>query len=160
MFVEILAELFSFYMFLLIIAGLAIGNLVGALPGLTATMTLAVLMPFTYFMPISYGLILLGSIYIGAMRGGGITAILINVPGTPADIATTFDGFPLAQQGKAREALMMSIFASVMGGLIGTVLLLVACIPLARIALRFGPPEMFWISILGISIMVSISQAP
>lgn len=158
MFVEILAELFSFRMFFLIIAGLTIGNIVGALPGLTATMTLAVLMPFTYFMPISYGLILLGSIYIGSMRGGGITAILINVPGTPADIATTFDGYPLAKQGKAREALMMSIFGSVMGGLIGTVLLLVACIPLARIALRFGPPEMFWLSILGISIIVSLSQ--
>ena len=158
MFVEILAELIKPSMFGLIVGGLFVGNLVGALPGLTATMTLAVLMPFTYFMPISSGLILLGSIYIGAMRGGGISAILVNVPGTPADIATTFDGYPLAKKGKAREALMMSIFGSVMGGLIGTALLVIACIPLARIALRFGPPEMFWVSVLGISIMVSISQ--
>ena len=158
MVIDIIAELMKPTMFLLIIAGLTIGNIVGALPGLTATMTLAVLMPFTYFMPISSGLILLGSIYIGAMRGGGITAILINVPGTPADIATTFDGFPMAQQGKARDALMMSIFGSVMGGLVGTALLVIACIPLARVALRFGPPEMFWVSVLGISIMVSIAQ--
>lgn len=159
MVIEILAALASPLVIGLVVTGLFVGNIVGALPGLTATMTLAVLMPFTYHMPIETGLIFLGSIYIGSMRGGGITAILINVPGTPADIATTFDGYPMAQKGKAREALMMSIFGSVMGGIIGTVFLITACIPLARVALRFGPSEMFWISILGISIMVSISQS-
>ena len=155
---DILAALMSPMMIAFIIFGLLLGNLVGALPGLTATMTLAVLMPLTYHLPVEVGLIILGSIYIGSMRGGGISAILVNVPGTPADIATTFDGYPMAKQGKARDALMMSIFGSVMGGIIGTLFLLIACLPLARIALEFGPAEMFWISILGISIMVGISE--
>jgi putative tricarboxylic transport membrane protein len=107
-------------------------------------MALAVLLPITYYMPISTALVLMGSIYVGAIRGGGITAILLNVPGTPSDIATTFDGFPLAQKGLARRALMMSIFASIMGGIIGNTFLAFLAPPLARISLRLGPPELFW----------------
>ena len=158
MFAEVLSNLFNPAALGLIIGALALGNFVGCMPGLTATMALAVLIPFTYYMPISLALIMLGSIYVGAIRGGGITAILVNIPGTPADIATTFDGYPMAKQGKAQEALMMSIFASVMGGLVGNTFLLLVGYPLAKIALKFGPPEMFWISILGITIMVSLSD--
>jgi putative tricarboxylic transport membrane protein len=158
MLMDVLANLFQPLALALIVGGLALGQFVGAMPGLTATMALAVLVPVTYYMPISLALVMLGSIYVGAIRGGGIAAILINIPGTPADIATTFDGFPMTQQGRAREALMMSIFASVMGGLIGNVFLLALGYPLAQIALSFGPPELFWLSILGITLMVSVSE--
>lgn len=156
---EILGNIFSPASVGLIIAGLALGNFVGCMPGLTATMALAVLLPLTYYMPISLALTMMGAIYVGAIRGGGIAAILVNIPGTPSDIATTFDGYPMTKQGKAREALMMSIFASVMGGLIGTTFLLLVANPLAKVALKFGPPELFWVSILGISLMVSLSES-
>jgi putative tricarboxylic transport membrane protein len=154
---EVLRALLQPSMIAIIIGGVFIGNLVGCLPGLTATMALAVLLPITYYMPISTALVLMGSIYVGAIRGGGITAIYLNVPGTPSDIATTFDGFPLAQKGLARRALMMSIFASIMGGIIGNIFLAFLAPPLARISLRLGPPEFFWLCILGITIMVSVT---
>lgn len=158
MLLDVLANVFQPLSLAVIVGGLVLGQFVGAMPGLTATMALAVLVPLTYYMPIELALVMLGSIYVGAIRGGGIAAILVNIPGTPADIATTFDGFPMTQQGKAREALMMSIFASVMGGLIGNVFLLALGYPLAQIALSFGPPELFWLSILGITLMVSVSE--
>jgi putative tricarboxylic transport membrane protein len=154
---EVIIALLQPSMIAIVIGGVFIGNLVGCLPGLTATMALAVLLPVTYYMPISTALVLMGSIYVGAIRGGGITAILLNVPGTPSDIATTFDGFPLAQKGLARRALMMSIFASIMGGIIGNTFLAFLAPPLARISLRLGPSEFFWLCILGITIMVSIT---
>ncbi|MDZ7761913.1 MAG: tripartite tricarboxylate transporter permease [Desulfovermiculus sp.] len=159
MLLEVLGNIFSPASVGLIILGLAVGNFVGCMPGLTATMALAVLVPLTYYMPISLALTLMGAIYVGAIRGGGIAAILVNIPGTPSDIATTFDGYPMTQQGKAREALMMSIFASVMGGLIGNTFLILVANPLAKVALKFGPPELFWISILGIALMVSLSES-
>ncbi len=155
---EVVGVLIQPHMMAIIIGGVLVGNLVGCMPGLTATMALAVLLPITYYIPISTALLLMGSIYVGAIRGGGIPAILLNVPGTPSDIATTFDGFPLAQKGLARRALMMSVFASVMGGLIGNIFLAFLAPPLARVSLRFGPPEFFWLCILGITIMVSIAE--
>jgi putative tricarboxylic transport membrane protein len=155
---EVISILIQPHMLAIILGGVFVGNLVGCLPGLTATMALAVLLPITYYIPIATALVLMGSIFVGAMRGGGIPAILLNVPGTPADIATTFDGYPLAKKGLARQALMMSIFASAMGGLIGNVFLAFLAPPLARVSLRFGPPEFFWLCILGITIMVSISE--
>lgn len=158
MITQVLSALMQPSMIAIIIGGVFIGNLIGCLPGLTATMALSVLLPITYYMPISTALVLMASIYVGAIRGGGITAILLNVPGTPSDIATTFDGFPLAQKGLARRALMMSIFASIMGGLIGNIFLAFLAPPLARVSLRFGPSEFFWLCILGITIMVSITE--
>jgi len=158
MFLDVLANIFQPMSLAVIVGGLVLGQFVGAMPGLTATMALAVLVPVTYYMPISLALVMLGSIYVGAIRGGGIAAILVNIPGTPADIATTFDGFPMTKQGRAREALMMSIFASVMGGLIGNVFLLALGYPLAQVALAFGPPELFWLAILGITLMVTVAE--
>ena len=89
---EVISILIQPHMLAIIVGGVFVGNLVGCLPGLTATMALAVLLPITYYIPIATALVLMGSIFVGAMRGGGIPAILLNVPGTPADIATTFDG--------------------------------------------------------------------
>lgn len=158
MLVEVLTNVFRPESIALIIAGLTIGQIVGCMPGLTTTMTLAVLVPFTFFMPISLALTMMGAIMIGACRGGGIVAILVNIPGTPADIATTFDGYPLTKLGKAREALMMSIFGSVMGGIVAAIFLFTLADPLANVALKFGPPELFWVCVLGIALMVALSE--
>lgn len=129
------------------------GIVVGALPGLTATMALALLVPFTFTMEASPALITLGGIYVGAIYGGCIPAILVNTPGTPSAIATTFDGFPLTKKGKAEHALVAAAFSSAIGGVIGAVILLFLSPPLATVALKFGPPEYFWLAIFGLTII-------
>ena len=139
------------------VAGVAGGILVGALPGLTGTMAIALLVPFTYGLAPDAALVMLGGVYVGAMYGGSIAAILINTPGAPAAIATTFDGYPMAQKGKAEEALASSATGSAVGGLLGTVVLLLFSPMLAAISLKFGPPEYFWLGILGLTIIASLS---
>lgn len=132
---------------LLMLVGVAGGILVGALPGLTATMALALMLPFTFSMGPEAALILLGAIYIGAIYGGSISAILINTPGTPSSIATTFDGFPMTQKGQAEQALVTAAFSSGVGGVLGGISLLFLSPLLADLALNFGPPEFFgWLS--------------
>ena len=139
------------------VAGVAGGILVGALPGLTGTMAIALLVPFTYGLRPDASLVMLGGVYVGAMYGGSISAILINTPGAPAAIATTFDGYPMAQKGRAEEALATSATGSAIGGILGTVVLLLFSPVLAAISLRFGPPEYFWLGILGLTIIASLS---
>lgn len=97
------------------------GIIVGAFPGLTATMAIAPLVPFTFSMSAIHGLVLLGGIYCGAIYSGCFRAILINTPGTPSAIATTFDGYPLAKKGDAYKAIVTATISSVIGGLIGVV---------------------------------------
>ena len=127
----------------LMIVGLTGGIIIGALPGLSATMGVALMVPVTFSMnPIS-GLIMLGSIYIGAIYGGANSAILIRTPGTPSSVATTFDGWPLCQSGRADKGLYTSLLASAFGGIVGTLFLLFMAAPLARFALSFGGPENF-----------------
>ncbi len=138
-------------------AAVAGGILVGALPGLTGTMAIALLVPFTYGLSAETALIILGGVYVGAMYGGSIAAILINTPGAPAAIATTFDGYPMAVQGRAEEALSASATGSGIGGLLGTVVLLFFAPALAIVSLKFGPPEYFWLGILGLTIIASLS---
>lgn len=134
------------------------GMMAGALPGLTATMAVALLVPFTFTMnPIS-GLVTLGAIYCGSIFGGAFSAILVNTPGTPSSIGTTFDGYPMTKKGEGEEAVISATFASAIGGLFGTVVLLFLAPVLARVALRFGPPEYFWISIFGLTIIASIAS--
>ncbi|MDX9860925.1 MAG: tripartite tricarboxylate transporter permease [Rhodospirillales bacterium] len=133
------------------------GILVGALPGLTGTMAIALMVPFTYPLSPEAALIILGGIYVGAMYGGSISAILINTPGAPAAIATTFDGYPMATQGRAEEALCAAATGSGVGGLLGTVVLLFFAPALAVVSLKFGPPEYFWLGILGLTIIASLS---
>ncbi|MCG8401238.1 MAG: tripartite tricarboxylate transporter permease, partial [Firmicutes bacterium] len=138
--------------------GVAAGIVVGALPGLTATMALALLVPFTFTMDASLGLMVLGGVYVGAMYGGCIAAILVNTPGTPASIATTLDGYPLTQKGKAEHALVAAAFSSGVGGIIGGVILLLLSPPLAAAALKFGPPEYFWLAVFGLTIIATLSS--
>ncbi len=137
--------------------GVFMGIVFGALPGLTATMGLALLIPFTFTMSPESGLIMLGGIYVGAMYGDAIPAVLINTPGTPSAIATCFDGYPLSQKGMAQHGLVAAAFASAYGSIAANVLLAVAAPPLADFSLKFGPPEYFWLGIFGLTIIATLS---
>ena len=143
---------------LLIIFGTFMGIIFGSMPGLTATMGLALLVPFTFGMEPAAGLIMLAGIYVGAMYADAIPAILINTPGTPAAIATTFDGFPLAQKGKAQQALVTAAVASFFGSVVANLVLAAFAEPLAEISLKFGPPEYFWLGIFGLTIISVLSS--
>lgn len=137
--------------------GVVMGIIFGALPGLTATMGLALLVPFTFTMSPAAGLIMLAGIYVGAMYGDAIPAILINTPGTPAAIATTFDGFPLSQKGMAQHGLVAAAVASAFGSMMANLVLILAAPPLAIVSLKFGPPEYFWLGIFGLTIISTLS---
>ena len=143
---------------LLIIFGTFLGIVFGSMPGLTATMGLALLVPFTFGMEPAAGLIMLAGIYVGAMYADAIPAILINTPGTPAAIATTFDGFPLTQKGMAQQALVTAAFASFVGSIIANIVLATLAEPLAELSLKFGPPEYFWLGIFGLTIISVLSS--
>jgi putative tricarboxylic transport membrane protein len=140
-----------------IFCGVTAGLFAGAMPGLTATMALAVLLPFTFTMPPLNGLVALGAVYMGAIYGGSFSAILINTPGTPSSIATTFEGYPMAKSGRAVEAISAATIASVIGGLFGVAALLLLSPPLAHLSLRFGPAEYFWVAMLGLTLIASLS---
>lgn len=141
----------------LALAGVVLGTVIGAMPGLSATMAVAVLVPFTFTMDPAAGLIALGAIYTGAIYGGAFAAILVNTPGTPSSIATTFDGYPMAQRGDGGLAVTLATIASVTGGLVGGISLLLLAPPLARVALAFGPPEYFWLAIFGLTLISALS---
>lgn len=158
MLLQALGTLLTFESLVTVLIGVTAGLFIGALPGLTASMALAVLLPFTFSMEALQGLIALGAVYMGSIYGGAFTAILINTPGTPSSIATTFDGYPMARQGRAYEALAAATMASVVGGLVGVTFLLVLAPPLARWAVAFGPAEMFWVAMLGLTLVASLSS--
>ncbi len=131
----------------LALCGVVAGTVIGSIPGLTATMAVAVLVPITFSMEPASALILLGAIYTGAIYGGAYAAILLNTPGTPSAIATTFDGYPMAKKGDGDLAVAIACFSSVAGGLVGALALLFLAPPLSKVALAFGPVEYFWLSI-------------
>jgi len=136
---------------LLMMAGLTGGIIIGALPGLSATMGVSLMVPATFALnPIS-GLVMLGAIYAGAIYGGANSAVLICTPGTPSSVATTFDGWPMTQKGEADKALYTSLLSSAFGGIVGTIFLLCLAASLARFALQFGGPENFWLCLFGLS---------
>jgi putative tricarboxylic transport membrane protein len=138
--------------------GVVAGTIIGSIPGLTATMAVAVLVPITFSMEPASALILLGAIYTGAIYGGAYAAILLNTPGTPSAIATTFDGYPMAKRGDGDLAVALACFASVFGGLVGAMALLFLAPPLSEVALAFGPGEYFWLSIFGLSLIAALSN--
>ena len=137
--------------------GAAVGMVFGMVPGLTATMGVALLTPLAFGLSPINGLALILGLYNGSMFGSGITAILINTPGTPASIATTFDGYPLTLQGRGNEALGINALGGLVGSLFGLVMLAVVAVPMANFAIRFGPPEYFALALFGLSMMVSVS---
>lgn len=152
-----LLEALTPFNLLLALIGVVLGTVIGALPGLSATMAVAVLVPFTFTMDPAAGLITLGAIYTGAIYGGAYAAILVNTPGTPSAIATTFDGFPMAKKGDGGLAISLATFASVGGGIVGAVALLLLAPPLAEVALSFGPTEYFWLAIFGLTLIAALS---
>lgn len=139
--------------------GVLVGLVVGTLPGLTSVMAVSLITPLTFKLNPVYGFGMLLGVYNSAIFSGGISAIAINTPGTPASIATTFDGYTISKNGRAGFALGVNTIYSVLGGLISTVVLMIACAPLARLALEFGSSEYFWLALFGLSMMVSISGA-
>jgi putative tricarboxylic transport membrane protein len=142
--------------FLLILFGMVWGIAFGSMPGLTGVVAVALLIPFTFvFGPIE-GLLLLGSVYVGATFGGSIAAILFNTPGSPEAACTGLDGYPLAKQGHAGKALGVALASSALGGIFGTIVLMLLAPPLARLALTFGPAEYFALAVLGITAIASI----
>ena len=145
------------YLVLLVLVGTIGGVIVGALPGLSSTMATALLLPFTLTMEPIPAISLLAALYCAGTYGGSITAILVNAPGAPPAAATAFDGYPLAQQGRAGLALGMATVSSAIGGIVSVVVLITAAPLLSRVAYDFGPPEYFALALFGLSMLASIS---
>lgn len=150
------AALADWSVILMVPLGVLVGVAIGAIPGLSATVGMALFLPFTFSLDPLTGLVLLLGIYNGACYAGAIPAVLVNTPGTPSSAATALDGYPMALNGRAGEALTLSLVASVAGGLIGTVFLAFFAPLLADYALSFGTPEYFAIAILALTIIASI----
>lgn len=140
-----------------VIIGVSIGIIIGALPGLGPSIGVALLLPFTFGMDSSTGLILLTALYMGAEYGGSISAILIGTPGTAAAVVTVIDGYALNQKGFPGKSLSTSLYASTVGGLISVLFLVLLSVPLAKFALKFGPPEYFALGFFGLAIISSLS---
>ncbi|MDH5513350.1 MAG: tripartite tricarboxylate transporter permease, partial [Gammaproteobacteria bacterium] len=151
------AEFTDPFMIFVILAGTVGGVLVGAMPGLSSTMATALLLPFTLTMQPIPAIALLSALYCAGTFGGSITAILVNAPGAPPAAATAFDGYPLAQQGRAGLALGIATVSSAIGGIFSIIVLIVAAPMLARVAYDFGPPEYFALALFGLSMLASIS---
>jgi putative tricarboxylic transport membrane protein len=138
--------------------GTLIGIIGGALPGVTITMTIIVVLPFTFGLDPLQGLSAMVGVYVGGESGGLITACLLGIPGTPSAVATTFDGFPMARKGEPGRAVWLGVWASFFGGLIGGVFLIAATTPLAKLALEFGPWEYFSLFILALSMVAGLVE--
>jgi len=150
--------LFTLENIVILSIGTFIGIIFGALPGFTASMGVAILIPVTFNMDPLLGLLLLAGLYNGAVYGGSITAILVHVPGTPSSAATAKDGFAMTRKGQADIALGMAVTASVFGGMFSAIVLLVVAPALAIFALRFGPPEYCLVAILGLTMIASLGE--
>ena len=140
----------------LVIFGCAVGLFIGAMPGLGSVNGVAILLPMTFLVPPTSAIIFLGAIYYGAMYGGAISSIMLGIPGASTAVATTFDGRPMAMQGRADEALIAAAVASFVGGSISIVLFTLFAPPLAEVALAFGPPEEFALMILAFATFVGL----
>lgn len=151
------AAVFTPSILFMICVGTVAGIVIGALPGLTATMGVALLVPLTFGRPPLESLSMLMGIYCGAMYGGAISAILIRTPGTPAAAATVMEGYPMAKRGEAGRAMAMALFASFFGGIVGALIMTFASPFVSSVALEFGPVEYFGLAIFGLSVIISIS---
>ncbi len=144
--------------FLLIFIGTVAGVIMGALPGISASMAVVIAMTFSYGLEPLPAIALLVAVYCAAITGGSITAILFSIPGTPSSAVTSFDGYPMAMQGKAGKALGITLISSAIGGAFAALAMFLLTQPLAKAALRFGPSEMFAVSFLGLSILTSLGE--
>lgn len=142
---------------LVLVGGSLAGIIVGAIPGLTATMAIAIMVPFTFDLNPVTGIVMLLGIYAGAIYGGSIPAILVRTPGTPAAAATVLDGYPLAQKGMAGKAIGMATISSFIGGGSTAIFLTFFAPQLAKVALRFGSPEFFAMAVFGLSLVATLA---
>jgi putative tricarboxylic transport membrane protein len=144
---------------LVMLAGVFGGLVIGALPGLTSTMAVALLVPITYGMTMELGIAMLVAVYIGAISGGLVSAALLNIPGTPSSVATTFDAYPMVQRGEAGRALAIGVFASCAGGFFSFIAMISLSPLLGRFALRFASYEYFALVIFTLTCIISLSRA-
>lgn len=138
-------------------AGCMLGTLIGLLPGLGPAAGTAILIPLTFSLDATGAIIMLCAIYYGAMYGGTITSVLINVPGEAASVITCIDGYAMARQGRAGSALAIAAIGSFIGGTIATMALVVVAIPLAQLALKFGPAEFFGLMVAGLCLVIGLA---
>ncbi len=144
--------------FFLLVIGVLMGIIVGSIPGLTTTMLITLTLPLTFFMDSVNAITLLIGMYVGGISGSQIAAILLRMPGTPASIMTTFDGYPMAQQGKAARALSIGIVSSFVGGIVSWIFLASLSPPLAKLALTFGPWEYFTMVLMALVMLSSLTE--
>src|SRR5688572_6336641 len=145
---------------LFMLVGILLGVLIGVLPGLGGANGVAILLPLTFSMSPTSAIIMLSCIYWGALFGGAITSILFNIPGEPWSVATTFDGYPMAQQGKAGEALTAAFTSSFVGALFAVIMITLVAPLVAAFALRFGPAEKFAVYFLAFCSFIGMSKEP
>lgn len=140
-----------------LIIGTAWGMLAGAIPGISASLAVILILPFTYSMSSIQSIIVLVAVYIGGMCGGSISAILLRTPGTPTAVCTVFDGYPMSQKGQAGKALGLSITASAIGGIISGIVMVLAAPTLSKVAMKFQSAEFFALGLLGLSCTASMA---
>ncbi|MBM3394464.1 MAG: tripartite tricarboxylate transporter permease, partial [Betaproteobacteria bacterium] len=138
--------------------GVLLGTMIGVLPGIGPIATIAMLLPATFALPPVSALIMLAGIYYGAQYGGSTTAILINLPGETSSVVTALDGYQMARQGRAGQALAIAAIGSFFAGCVATVILAVAAPPLAEMAFKFGPAEYFSLMVLGLMMAVVLAR--
>lgn len=151
-------EVVSLQVLGMLVLGLVVGIVIGAIPGLNVPLAVAIALPVTFNLPAIAGLAMLVGIYKGGTYGGSLSAILINVPGTPAAAATALDGAALTRKGQAGKALKMSLYASVIGEGVSDIVLIVFAVQMARFALEIGPPETFSLGIFALTLVGVLSQ--
>ena len=149
---------FQFWSFMTIVTGLLVGVVAGALPGISFVNAMAMALPFTYVMEPTQSMLFLGGIYVGGVFGGSISAILINVPGTPASLPATWDGYPMTKRGEAKRALTIAVTGSATGGLVSALVLTFLSAPFASFALKFSQPEFFAATLLGLVRVIPIAK--
>ena len=154
---EVIRDLLSVDTLLISLAGTAIGVVLGAIPGMNGGIGIAVMLPFTYAMSPAVGLLFLGGMYLGSSYGGSISAILINCPGTSEAACTALEGYPMTRRGEGKRALYFSIIASGFGSFLGVFVLIFFTPILAKISVKFGPPEMMLLAICGLTIVGSLT---
>lgn len=142
--------------FLLILGGTVMGVIFGAMPGVSASMAVALALPFAYPLDGVVAIAFLVAVYCASITGGGVTAILFKIPGTPSNAPTTFDGFPMAQRGEAGKALGVSLVCSAIGGIVAAFAMALVSPQLSAVALKFGPSELFAVSFLGLSVLTCL----
>ncbi|MEY2622296.1 MAG: hypothetical protein RIT26_2116 [Pseudomonadota bacterium] len=150
----------TFQNLLLMLVGILLGVLIGVLPGLGGANGVAILLPLTFSMSPTSAIIMLSCIYWGALFGGAITSVLFNIPGEPWSVATTFDGYPLAQKGKAAQALTAAFTSSFIGALFAVLMVTFLAPVVAKFALNFGPPEFFAVQLLTFCSFIGMSKEP